>query len=184
MQGVDAVLNQAVASFNQRCAVAGGRPDGQADYCAAQPCESCHGADGCGWCSGRNVCSNECVSIKGQCGAPLPLLPTSRLDSCASKSLCTACANLRERGLAEGVVSLGAETAERGKVDTCATVVDCASCNKRPTCGWCTDGQRHVCSGSCDHSSTVDQCEATNEHIHDGTGNHGLAPPPPAGGGH
>ena len=74
MQGVDAVLNQAVASFNQRCAVAGGRPDGQADYCAAQPCESCHGADGCGWCSGRNVCSNECVSIKGQCGAP-PLAP-------------------------------------------------------------------------------------------------------------
>ena len=90
MQGVDAVLNQAVASFNQRCAVAGGRPDGQADYCAAQPCESCHGADGCGWCSGRNVCSNECVSIKGQCGAPPPLLPTSSLDFCASTSLLLA----------------------------------------------------------------------------------------------
>ena len=95
MQGVDAVLNQAVASFNQRCAVAGGRPDGQADYCAAQPCESCHGADGCGWCSGRNVCSNECVSIKGQCGAPPPFL---RRQGCtfAHPSLCLLCKLARE----------------------------------------------------------------------------------------
>jgi hypothetical protein len=139
-RGVDAVFNSEMAAFNQRCAVAGGRPDGQADYCTAQPCESCHASDGCGWCSGRNVCSNECTSTRNQC-----------------------------------------ETTHHNHVDACATVVDCEHCNAKPSCGWCQDGTRHVCSGSCAVSSTVAECDAYNQHIHDGAGGH-IAPPPPATG--
>ena len=71
LKGLDPALSRAAAAFNQKCAVAGGRADGQADYCAALPCDGCNDKDapGCGWCSDRNTCSNECVSTKGQCGA-------------------------------------------------------------------------------------------------------------------
>lgn len=86
-KGIDPVFNAAVAAFNQRCAVAGGRPDGQADYCTAQPCESCHEADGCGWCSGRNVCSNECTSTKNQCETT----HHNHVDECATIVDCEHC---------------------------------------------------------------------------------------------
>lgn len=39
-QGVDVVLNNKLASFNQQCAVAGGREDGQVDYCIEKPVTS------------------------------------------------------------------------------------------------------------------------------------------------
>jgi hypothetical protein len=80
LKGLDPVFSQAAAAFNQRCAVAGGRADGQVDFCAALPCEQCNDKDapGCGWCSDRNACSNECTSTKGQCGARSPTAPRRR----------------------------------------------------------------------------------------------------------
>ena len=146
-QGVDVVFNNRVASFSQQCALAlpgaggGGRGDGQADYCVAKPCEECNGEDGCGWCMGRNVCSNECVTTEGEC---------ELTDHNADGS---------------------------GVVDPCAAIGDCATCAHKPSCGWCLDGGRNVCSSTCGLEQTVDDCNNFNEHIHDsqgaGTGENG-----------
>jgi hypothetical protein len=140
-QGVDAVLNNRIASFAQQCALSlpgteanGGRADGQADYCVSNTCEECHAEDGCGWCMSRNVCSNECVTTEGECA-------------------------LTEHN-ADG----------SGAVDPCATIGDCAACAIKPSCGWCVDGGRNVCSSSCGITQSVDDCTNFNEHIHDAHG--------------
>lgn len=90
--GIDPAYNQAVATFNQKCATAAGRTqDGQADYCSGLACGDCGTAEsspGCGWCSSRDACSNECVSppLSSLLSTPCltsPLLTSSHLFSIA-----------------------------------------------------------------------------------------------------
>jgi hypothetical protein len=72
--GLDPAFNAQVATFEQKCAVAGGREDGQADYCVEKACGDCHNEDGCGWCmhkDGTGVCSNECFTSPGECAGML-----------------------------------------------------------------------------------------------------------------
>lgn len=120
-KGIDPVFNTAVTAFNQRCAVAGGRPDGQADYCTAQPCESCHEADGCGWCSGRNVCSNECTSTKNQCETT----HHNHVDECATIVDCEHCNAKPSCGWCED----GTRHVCSGSCAVSSTVAECDATN-------------------------------------------------------
>lgn len=82
----------------------------------------------------RGVCSNECVTVAGEC----------------------AMTNHNANG--------------GGHTDPCTHITNCAGCNTKPSCGWCQDGGRNVCSETCGLTQTVDDCTNFNEHVHDGQG--------------
>jgi hypothetical protein len=120
--GIDPAHNQQVAAFNQKCAVAGGRADGQDDYCAAKSCEDCRNEDGCGWCSGREVCSNECFTSDGECSGA----PTGKVDSCAVLTDCADCNKNPQCGWCQD----GTRNVCSALCDTSHTVADCDAGNQ------------------------------------------------------
>ena len=62
------------------------------DDCVAKPCDQCRNEDGCGWCMGRNVCSNECVTVDGECAATEhDASGAGVVDPCATKTDCASC---------------------------------------------------------------------------------------------
>ena len=125
-KGIDVVFNNHVDEFNQQCAVAGGREDGQTDYCVAKPCDQCRNEDGCGWCMGRNVCSNECVTVDGECAATEhDASGAGVVDPCATKTDCASC-NMKS------ICGWCVDGARNVCSSTCApesTVDDCTSWN-------------------------------------------------------